>query len=130
MDENTEQKLLFESVITMGQSALKYSFIANSGAVVLIFGLISKAIGGYSGTELASPILAFSLGVLTALVATGLAYTAQCIFGIESIYKIKQIFKIDTFKLGDIAHVATAVFVVLSYILFAIGCYLTYFALK
>lgn len=115
------QNEMFRSVIDTGKTALTTSILVNGGATVallaLIGNLLAKAVPGQAAIlapGLLSAVVSFAAGVLLGAVATGATYCTQYCYHHEHS------------KSATTFHIATFVFVVSTYVAFAIGVGLAY----
>jgi len=108
----------FRSIIQTAQVALRSVILINGGGAVALLAFFSRIWGvGLSAPVvlgLTKSLLLFVFGVLVAAVASGASYLTQyAYFGKWN-------------KLGHLFRYASIVFVVISYALFAWGCYAAY----
>ena len=114
--ENAQDRELFKAVITAGQSALKSAILINGGAAVALLAVIGGTLNTMHEKALMAwllvSVILLVLGVLVAAIAAGLTYLAQ------RVYHLKD----DNNRSGDAINNAVITLVVISYVLFAIGC--------
>jgi len=112
----------FNSVISLGQSALKSCTIINGGAAVALLAFIGNIVLKRNTTALtggiADALFAFGVGLLLASLATGSTYLAQYL------YESKKRPVAKTF------HAITILLVVLSYASFLTGSWIAYDSIK
>nr|WP_299241343.1 hypothetical protein [uncultured Halomonas sp.] len=116
---------MLRAVITVGQSALKSSLLINGAAAVTLLAFIGN-IWKVSGSGplislLASAMLHFVAGVLSAAMAAGATYFSQAGYCGE--------FGAVSMKIGRVGHVLAVFFVFAAYLLFGRGSWLAFSAL-
>jgi len=115
---------MLRSVITVGQSALKSALLINAGAAVALLAFVGK-VWSTDPTEpdlksLATALLHYVSGVLSAAVAAGTTYFSQAGYGGE--------FGAASMSIGRVGHVLAILGVVGAYILFGRGSWLAFLA--
>lgn len=119
---NEDERTMFNSVITMGQNALKAILFVNtvfaigvllllSKMVEIMFGLGVFTLKAIDVTQLAHCYGMFALGAGAAVVAFGASYVAQFLYAMNK------------HKYGYYVHAVVAILVILSYIEFILGSY-------
>lgn len=114
------RKSSFESVIRYGEAALKSAILINGGASIAILTFITQI---WSKTpniisSLLFSLIMFVLGTLSSSLASGMAYLTQLHHLNENNPGFKKMRKI------------TIALVVLSYVLFTVGVFYTFYVLK
>lgn len=119
------QMEMLRSVITVGQSALKSALLINGGAAVALLAFIGR-IWGNAETQhtieaLATALVCFVFGVLSAAMASGATYFSQAGYADEFGHLTRQV--------GRGGHIAAVIFVFGGYILFASGSWIAFKAI-
>lgn len=116
---------MLRAVITVGQSALKSALLINGGAAVALLALVGK-IWSSNGLKpamgaLATAVLFYVFGVLSAAVAAGATYISQAGYADE--------FGSLSYAIGRVGHVFAVLGVVGAYVLFGSGSWLAFSAI-
>jgi hypothetical protein len=113
---------MFKSVIASGQNSLKSCMLIHAGACVALLAFIGNLVSSPETRALIPPfadvILWFLGGVLAVSISYGATYLTQLFYSDE-----KK-------KLGIFFHVASVVLAIATYILFIIGSFKAYLAMK
>ena len=121
---------LFNSVIEYGKHALNAALIINAGAAISLLtfiGNLAVRLNLQSSASLANALVLFVLGVLAGAMAMGGAYCTQFYYAAEY-YKMGG--NTAQNKGAIRFHIATACFVVVAYVLFLSGAFISYSVLK
>lgn len=108
---------IYRSTIMSGQAAMKSTILINGGAAVALLAFIGHLVSSGQKSivpSFALPLFCFVAAALCGVVAVGLTYVTL------SSYNINKT------MLGNISNTISVGVVVLSYILFAVGCYNAY----
>jgi hypothetical protein len=115
---------MLRAVITTGQSGLKSSVLINGGAAVALLGFIGgiwpKVESPSILEALATSLIHFVFGVLSAAVATGFTYLSQAGYANE--------FGRSSRFIGRAGHIIAVLGVLCAYVLFGRGAWLAYLA--
>jgi hypothetical protein len=115
-------KLKFQATVQSGQAALKSAFLINGGAAVALLAFIGNVWTKIQAnvTGLGFPLLLYVFGVLFPAVASGLTYLCQYQYAKSD--EDNDHFARSARKINCVS----IIFVILSYIFFAIASYLAY----
>ena len=116
---------MLRSVITVGQLALKSALLINGGAAIALLALVGQVWSSNDGKlalgSLATALLYYVFGVLSAAVAAGTTYISQAGYAGE--------FGSASLFIGRLGHVATLLGVIGAYVLFSRGSWIAFMAI-
>jgi hypothetical protein len=117
-----EQKELFKAIPAYGEHTLKSVILINGGASVALLAFIGNILARGVSTSLASayslPLAHYVFGVLAGALATGSSYITQ--------YSYVHFDR----KIGVFWHWVSVALVLVAYLLFGLGSFLCYEAIK